>query len=288
LDKYSKTTVVQTNPSEGTAFAQKGGSPKSQDDTCNKKYWKDKECFNCHKKGHPSTHCCASKANDNDDKTITSKTSQASKSSKSSKASKTSDINKAQKRLKKSFATLSMKIDELDNKLDLSDSESDEEGDSHFQTGTQTGYQMMQHKTTLQQSFEKRNADVLCKLGGSKDKIDLQNVILLDSQSTMDLFCYPHLVKEVMKTTKVMNLQSNGGTMQIRHKASITGYHHQVWFSKFALTNIIALSNLIKQYQVTYDSTDEMFVDQRLANNLPNMEFKMHSSGLHYYEPADK
>jgi hypothetical protein len=70
----------------------------------------------------------------------------------------------------------------------------------------------------------------------------------------MDLFCNPHRVKEVMNTTSVMNLQSNGGTMQIRHKASITGYHHQVWFSKFALTNIIALSNLIKQYRVTYDS----------------------------------
>jgi hypothetical protein len=90
--------------------------------------------------------------------------------------------------------------------LDLSDSKSDEEGDSHFQTGTQPGYQMMQHETTLQQSFEKRNADVLFKLGGSKNKIDLRNVILLDSQSTMDLFCNPQLVKEVTKTTNVMNL----------------------------------------------------------------------------------
>jgi hypothetical protein len=110
----------------------------------------------------------------------------------------------------------------------------------------------MQHETTLQQSFEKRNADVPFKLGGSKIKLDLRNVILLDSQSTMDLFYNPHLVKEVTKTTNIMNLQSNGGTMQIRHKISISGYHHQVWFSKFALTNIIALSNLIKQYQVTY------------------------------------
>jgi hypothetical protein len=143
-------------------------------------------------------------------------------------------------------------------------------------------------KKTLQQSFEKRNADVLFKLGGSKIKLDLRNIILLDSQSTMDLFCNPHLIKEVTKTTNVMNLQSNGGTMQIRHKASITGYHHQVWFSKFALTNIIALSNLIKQYRVTYDSRDEIFVVHRLTDNLPNMEFKMHSSGLHYYEPNHK
>ena len=93
LDKYSKSNIVQTNPFEGMAFAQKGGSPNRQDDIYDKKYWKDKEYFNCHKKGHPSTHCCASKANDNNDKTVSSKTSKASKSSKSSKASKTSNIN---------------------------------------------------------------------------------------------------------------------------------------------------------------------------------------------------
>jgi hypothetical protein len=265
LDKYSKSMIVtQTNPSEGTAFAQKGGGPKRQDATYDKKYWKDKECFRFHKKGHPSSHCRDSKNNDNDDKTVSCKTSKARKTSKqSSKASKTSSINKAQKRPKRSFATLSTKIDELENESDLFDSDSDEEGDSHFQTGALMGYQMMQHETTLRQSFEKRNADVLFKLSGPKIKLDLRNVILLNSQSTMDLFCNPHLVQEVMKTTNVMNLQSNGGTMQIRHKASITGYHHQVWFSKFALTNIIALSNLIKQYQVTYDSRDEMFVAHR-------------------------
>jgi hypothetical protein len=146
----------------------------------------------------------------------------------------------------------------------------------------------MQHETTLQQTFEKRNADVLFKLCPSKTKLDLRKVVLLDSQSTMDLFCNPHLTKEVTKTPNVMNLQSNGGTMLIRHKASISGYHHQVWFSKFALTNIIALSNLIKHYRVTYDSRDEMFVVDRKTDNLPNMEFKMHSCGLHYYEPTDK
>lgn len=73
--------------------------------------------------------------------------------------------------------------------------------------------------------------------------------------------------------------------MKIRHKATITGYHHEVWFSKNVITNIIALKNLIKQYQVTYDSKDAMLVVHRQVNGLPNMLFKMHSSGLHSYEP---
>jgi hypothetical protein len=31
-----------------------------------------------------------------------------------------------------------------------------------------------------------------------------------------------------------------------------------------------------------------MFVVHRKTYNLPNMEFKMHSCGLHYYEPTNK
>ena len=73
--------------------------------------------------------------------------------------------------------------------------------------------------------------------------------------------------------------------MKVTHKAKMPGYHKDVWFSKRAITNIIALSNLIEQYRVTYDSNDLMFVVHRESENKPNMEFRMHSSGLHYYDP---
>jgi hypothetical protein len=82
-----------------------------------------------------------------------------------------------------------------------------------------------------------------------------------------------------------MTLQSNGGQMKVRHKAKITPYKHEVWFNKDAITNIIALSNLITQYHVTYDSNDEMFVVHRESVNTPNMHFRMHASVLHYYDP---
>jgi hypothetical protein len=56
-------------------------------------------------------------------------------------------------------------------------------------------------------------------------------------------------------------------------------------FSTRAITNIIALRNFIDQYRVTYDSDDLMFVVHRESESKPNMEFKMHKSGLHYYDP---
>ena len=76
-------------------------------------------------------------------------------------------------------------------------------------------------------------------------------------------------------------------TTNLKHKATVPGYHREVWYSDHAITNIIALrsNNLIEQYLVTYDSRDRKFVVHRSA--LPNMEFKMHESGLHYYDPRE-
>jgi hypothetical protein len=47
----------------------------------------------------------------------------------------------------------------------------------------------------------------------------------------------------------------------------------------------IALSNLIHQYRVTYESDDRMFVVHRESQGKPNMEFRMHKYGLHYFDP---
>jgi hypothetical protein len=81
-----------------------------------------------------------------------------------------------------------------------------------------------------------------------------------------------------------MRLKSNGGTMVVTRKSTMLGYNNTVWFNIRAITNIIALCNLIDQYRVTYDSDDLMFVVHLESESKPNMEFRMHESGLHYYE----
>jgi hypothetical protein len=73
--------------------------------------------------------------------------------------------------------------------------------------------------------------------------------------------------------------------MTVSRKATLPGYNKSVWFSTRAITNIIALRNLIEQYHVTYDSDDLMFVVHRESESKPNMEFRMHESGFHYYDP---
>jgi len=94
--------------------------------------------------------------------------------------------------------------------------------------------------------------------------LELRQVILLDSQSTMDLMCNHKLVDKVYKSTSTMRLKSNIGEILVDLKAKVPGYKKSVWFSTKAITKIV--------------------VHQELENK-PNMEFRLHENGLHYYDP---
>ena len=83
-------------------------------------------------------------------------------------------------------------------------------------------------------------------------------------------------------------MESNGGCLKANHKGKAEGYWNDPWYDKNAIANIIALKNLKTQHRVTYDSASSgNFIVHREAEGLPNIEFKMHSSGLHYYNPRE-
>jgi hypothetical protein len=154
LDKYSKTVVPKTTPSEGTSFVQKGGKGnkggagrgngggKGSEKPFDKEYWKDKECFKCKKKGHPSSHC----DKDDDD---TSRASQAS----------VKKLSKDIKSIKKAFTQL-QQMKEEDS--DMSDSDTSEEN-SHFQFAS-NGFQFAQ----IEREFEPRIAKLFKQTHGPK------------------------------------------------------------------------------------------------------------------------
>jgi hypothetical protein len=135
----------------------------------------------------------------------------------------------------------------------------------------------------LDKKFEPRITR-LFKQTGSSIKLDLKEFILLDSQSNMDLFCNAALAINTIKSKTIMQLKINCGTMVVTQKETMMGYKKTVRFSTRSITNIIALRNVIDQYRVTYDSYDLMFVVHGESESKPNMEFRMHESGLHYYD----
>ena len=178
LDKYSKTTVTKPTNSEGASFAQGGGGGNGKKkETFDKAYWKGKTCFKCDGKDHPASHCTKSgkadkkKANKNDD------------DDDASTASSVNKLKKDFKKISKAFTTVNAKLEQLkEAESDLSGSEADEE-DSHFQ------FQFAQ----LESEFEPRIANLFKQAHGDKIALDLRQIILLDSQSTMDSFAMVHL-----------------------------------------------------------------------------------------------
>jgi hypothetical protein len=70
--------------------------------------------------------------------------------------------------------------------------------------------------------------------------------------------------------------------MEVKIQAIMPGYHMHIWYNKTAITNILSLSNVIKQYRVTYNSNDQMFVVHHDPEGKLDMEFWMHQSGPHH------
>jgi hypothetical protein len=74
--------------------------------------------------------------------------------------------------------------------------------------------------------------------------------------------------------------------MEVTQIASLGKGKPDVWFSLKAITNILSLQDVIRSYHVSYDSRDDTsFIVHCQDHGLPNMIFKMHWSGLHFYDP---
>ncbi len=114
---------------------------------------------------------------------------------------------------------------------------------------------------------------------------DLKQVILLDNQLTVDIFCNKEFVSNIRPAPEPLILKSNGGELIAHHIANVADYDEPVWFSKKAITNIFTLKNMKKQYRVKYDSLEETFLVHREATGLPNLLFKEHGNGLHFFDP---
>ncbi len=150
------------------------------------------------------------KKTEGDDKFVSS-----SKSTKSTKSlSKTiKALEKENKKLKKSVA-LQQHDEDDDEESDESSISSTKEGSSHFQNALEM----------LEATHPKIVLALKHELVRKLNDLDLQNVLLLDNQSTFNLCCNKKFTLKILKATNTLHMKRNGGGLKITEQCEIPGY----------------------------------------------------------------
>ena len=210
LENHSKSIVRAPIAQEDSLFAQRKGNRKS--DTFDKNYWKYKESYKCGYKRHPASHCKTKFGSNRNNKKKDDDSS--SVSSKSSAHTMVDKMKKDLQNTKKSFAAIECMIKNIKEEEDNSDI---------FDSYSESGSAFFQMECNIVSSTE---TDILTKIilhnqAKLNDPFDLNNVILLDNQSTLDLICNKKLTSKINKSDKNISVQGNRVTLTIKYNPRI-------------------------------------------------------------------
>jgi hypothetical protein len=108
--------------------------------------------------------------------------------------------------------------------------------------------------------------------------------LLLDNQSTVDVFCNADMLVDIHTADRRMYIRCNAGTRWTDQQGHLPGYG-LVWYCPSAIANIMSLSNVSRRYRVTYDSMGgNRFVVTK--DDGTERVFQMSQSGLFYSDTA--
>ena len=108
---------------------------------------------------------------------------------------------------------------------------------------------------------------------------------MLDSGTTISLFCNPDLVTDARDSKEVLSLTTNAGSKIIDKEATVNGFG-TVHFDKESIANIFGLQDLVERYQVMMDSKKENAFLVHTTNGI--VRFKANGKGLYIYEPTNR
>ena len=153
-------------------------------------------------------------------------------------------------------------------------------------SNAQQGSNENTNDNTNAQQQSTRSVQLFCQDGitmqAAKHGFDdnyLRGQLLLDNQSTTDIWCRPELLENVREVEETLQLKTNAGTLTCNTMGDVPGYG-PVWCDERAITNIISMSNAEKsgRFKISYDSRSGFKMKNLQSGNITT--FKRDASGL--------